>query len=402
MKKHKVVIVGGGFGGIKVALELADSERFAVTLISNQPNFQFYPTLYRTATGGKQDNSTIPIKNLLNDKPVKFVQDEATSLDRKSRVLSLKSGKFVEYDTIVLGLGVVTNYFGIPGMAEHSFSIKSNEEIKRFKEHIHKQLSQDHRPELNFIVVGGGPTGIELAGALPGYIREIMQKHGIKKQSVHVDLVEAAPRLLPRMPKDASRMITRRLRNLGVRVRTGQRVEALSAEDLTVNGKPIRSHTVVWTAGVTNHPFFKDNGFTIMPRGKVATNMYLQTDENVFVIGDNADTPYSGMAQTALADGIYVANTIKRLASGQDPKSYKVKKPVTVIPVGDRWAAVIWGKVRMYGVVGWMLRESADIAAFNEYQPWWQASQQWLTSFGEEESCDICLASEEALSYSGY
>lgn len=402
MKKQHIVVVGGGFGGTKAALELSDDQRFKVTLVTDRPNFRYYPTLYRTATGGKKENSTIPLADLFEGKKVSIIQGQATTLDRKAKVLSLSDGRTVSYDTIVLGLGVVTNYFGIPGMAEHSFSIKSIDEIIRFKQHIHQQLVDEGRPDVSYVIVGGGPTGIELAGELPGYMKEIMEKHNIKHKAVHVDLIEAAPRLLPRMPRDASRMITRRLKKLGVRVRTGQAVQALSADDLTVNGKPIRSHTVVWTAGVTNHPFFRDNGFTITSRGKVATDMYLQADDSVFVIGDNANTPYSGMAQTALLDGMYVADTIKRRTEGKDPRSYQVKKPVTVIPVGERWAAVMWGSLRIYGIMGWALREAADFIAFNDYQPWWKASRQWLTGFEEEESCDTCITSEEALGYSGY
>lgn len=402
MKKQHILIVGGGFGGIKTALELSDDSRFKLTLVTEELTFRYYPTLYRTATGGRPENSIIPLTDILDTKRVNIIQGKAVTLDRKAKILTLEDTRTISYDIIVLGLGVVTNYFGIPGMQEHSFSIKSVPEIVRFKQHLHKQLEDNRRPDLSYVIVGGGPTGIELAGALPGYLKEIMVNHGIKNRSVHIDLIEAAPRLLPRMSRDASRMITRRLRKLGVRVRTGQAVQALSADNLTVSGKEIRSHTVVWTAGVTNNPFFQNNNFTMLGRGKVAVDMTLQADDSTYVIGDNANTPYSGMAQTALLDGIYVADTIKRRLEGKDPKDYKVKKPVTVIPAGPRWAAVMWGPVHLYGSIGWALRETADFIAFNDYQPWWKAGKQWLTSIGEEETCDVCVAAEEASGYSGY
>ncbi len=401
MKKQQILVVGGGFGGIKAALELADDIRFQVTLVSDNSHFRYYPTLYHTATGGREDNSSIPLVNIFSGKKVKLVSGTAATIDRQAHTIALVDGRTLTYDTVILSLGVTTNYFGIPGMADHSFSIKSQEEVRRFKEHIHQQLEDQRRPDLSYVIVGGGPTGIELAGALPQYIREVMARHGIRNRSVHVDLIEAAPRLLPRLPSDASRMITRRLRRLGVQVRTGQTVQALAPDELTVNGKPIRSHTVVWTAGVTNHAFYKDNHFILTARGKVATDMYLQAEDNVYVIGDNANTPYSGMAQTALHDGVYVADSIKRRADGKDPRGYRVMKPITVIPVGERWAAVMWGSLRIYGTLGWALRESADLVAFGDYQPWWRAGRQWLTGFGEEEVCDVCVASDEAVSYSG-
>lgn len=394
MAKQKVLIVGGGFGGIKAALELAEDERFKTSLLSDRDTFRYYPTLYHTATGGMQRQSSIPLAELFSEKPVTLVEGEAEALDRKTRTVTLKDGRKYSYDVLILGLGVVTNYFGIPGMQEHSFSIKSIEETARFKNHVHQQLVDAGQPDPHYVIVGAGPTGIELAGALPQYIREVMAKHDIRHRAVHVDLIEAAPRLLPRLPKDASRLIARRLRRLGVKLYTGQAVQGLAADSLTVNGKPIRSHTVIWTAGVTNHPFFKDNGFQLNNRGKVMTDMYLQADDNVYVIGDNANTPYSGMAQTALYDGSYVAKSLIRRADSKDPKDYAVKKPITVIPVGERWAAVLWGNMRIYGILGWVLRQTADFVGFKDFQPWWKAGQQWLTEFGEEEVCPVCIAAD--------
>jgi NADH dehydrogenase len=221
-----------------------------------------------------------------------------------------------------------------------------------------------------------------------------MANHGVKHKAIHIDLIEAAERVLPRMPRDTSRQVTRRLRRVGVKLYTGKTVEGVAGDQLTVSGKPIRSHTVIWTAGVTNHPFFKDNDFQMTPRGKVSTDMCLQADDNIYVIGDNANTPYSGMAQTALHDGAYVADSLIRKADGNDPPDYKVKKPVTVIPVGEHWAAVLWGKLRLYGWIGWLLHEFADLVAFADYEPWWKAGQQWLSGFQEEETCKVCLEAE--------
>lgn len=395
MKKKHVRVVGGGFGGIKAALELADDDRFNVTLISNHENFRYYPTLYRTATGGKYANSRIPLADIFEDKRISIIQGEAVTLDRPSRMIKLEDGRTYGYDILILSMGVVTNYFGIPGMQELSFSIKSHEAITRFKTHVHQQFIDEGKPDPHYVIVGAGPTGIELAGALPGYLREIMARHGIRHRAVHVDLIEAAPRLLPRFPKHTSRLIAKRLKRQGVRIYTGKTVQGLTADSLTVSGKPIRSHTVIWTAGVTNHPFFKDNGFALNNRGKVETDWYLQAEENIYVIGDNANTPYSGMAQTALYDGEYVARNIRRLADTKDPKGYVIKKPITVIPVGERWAVVQWGSVRLYGIIGWALREAADYIGFKDYQPWWKASKQWLTGFGDEETCSVCVAAEK-------
>ena len=390
MAKEKVLIVGGGFGGLKTALELSGDDRFEVTVLSAEPDFRYYPTLYHTATGGRKANAAIGLAELFSDKPVRVVLGTATKLDKRTKTIETSDGQHYEYDTLVLALGVVTNYFGIQGLEQFSYSIKSVEAAERFKKHLHEQLTDEHRPDLNYVIIGAGPTGIELAGELPHYLHHIMKAHGLEHRRVHIDLIEAAPRLLPRLPKDTARMVQRRLKRLGIRLYLGQAVQGETADELMVNGKPIRSHTVVWTAGVTNHPFFKDNGFTLTSRGKVATDIYLQTEDGIFVLGDNANTPYSGMAQTALNDGKFVAENLKRRAGGKDFKSYVAKKPITVIPAGPKWAAVVWGKLRIYGWLGWMLREAADLIAFHDYEPWQRATKQWLAEFGSEEACPTC------------
>lgn len=387
------MIVGGGFGGVKAALELADNEHFDVTLLSDQINFRYYPTLYHTATGGKRANSTIPLSTLFQGKNVTLAQGKATTLDRKAKTIATEDGRSFPFDTLILALGVVTNYFGIEGLQQYSFGIKSLEEAERFKAHLHQQLIDERKPDLNYVIIGAGPTGIELAGALPHYLKRIMKNHDVNHRAIHIDLIEAAPRLLPRMPKDTSRMVRRQLKRLGIRLYVGQAVQGETADELLVNGKPIRSHTVIWTAGVTNHPFFKENNFVLTARGKVATDVYLQAEDNIYVIGDNANTPYSGMAQTALHDGTYVADSLQRKAKGKEPKSYTVKRPATVIPAGEHWAAVFWGKLRLYGWLGYTLREAADIIGFHDLEPWAKAGKQWFSEFSTEESCPVCAAS---------
>jgi NADH dehydrogenase len=245
---------------------------------------------------------------------------------------------------------------------------------------------------LHYVIVGAGPTGIELAGALPGYLKHIMDNHGVSDRKVHIDLIEALPRLLPRLPKKVSRNVRRRLMKLGIRLYLGKAVQGETADELTVSGKPIRSHTVIWTAGVTNHPFFKENNFVMMGRGKVGVDTYLQAEENIFVIGDNANTPYSGLAQTALHDGDFVAHNLKRRAVGKKMKSYIAHEPITVIPAGPYWATVIWGKMNFNGKIGWLLREAADLIGFHDLEPWPKAAKQFMTEFETDDDCEICAA----------
>lgn len=394
VSKQRVLILGGGFAGVRAALLLSDSGLFDITLISDQHDFKYYPALYRSATGGARMLSVIPLKSIFNEHGnVKIVHATATKLDRAKKTV-LAGDKHYGYDKLIVSLGVVTNYFGIKGLEKYSYGIKSIEEADEFKHHLHDQMINDHRPDLNYVIVGAGPTGIELAGALPAYLKRIMNQHKLPKRAIHISLIEAAPRVIPRMPKDVSRAFKRRLRSLGIKVYTNQKVEAETADSLIVNDKPIQSHTVVWTAGVTNNPFLKDNHFELNSHGKATVNQYLQSELDIYVLGDNADTKYSGMAQTALYDASYVSSNLINLASSKKIHAYKPKKPIYVTPCGNNWASVLWGNVRINGWLGWMLRRVADLRAYHDYRPWWPASQIWMAEYTEQEECLVCNTNE--------
>lgn len=393
--KHHVLVVGGGFGGIKAALELSKNARVAVTLLSDRTDFCYYPALYHTATGGLRTETSIPLHEILPTDRVTLAQGSARQIHREHRTVTTKEGHVIPYDTLILALGSVTNYFGINGLQEYSYGIKSRSEVERLKAHLHTQLMDDRKPDLNYVVVGAGPTGIELAGALPTYLQRVMRNHGITRRAIHVDLVEAAPRLLPHSPKTTSEAVRQQLRRLGINLYLGKSVQGENADALMVNGKPLRSHTVIWTAGMATNPFFAQNNFSLSSRHKVVVDRHLETDQNVYVIGDSAETPYSGMAQTALYDARFVSKNILRRLAGKRPKAYRPKQPIYVITAGDKWAAVDWGVWHFHGILGWLLRQAADLNAFHEFERWWPAAEQWSTAFGHEESCPICTSIEK-------
>src|SRR5690606_8248521 len=160
---------------------------------------------------------------------------------------------------------------------------------------------------------------------------------------------------------------------------------------LTLGDQTMPSTTVVWTAGVTNNPFFKENGFTMSEKGKVAVNEFLEAEPGVYVLGDNANTQFSGMAQTALHDGMFVAQDIVAAARGKERKKYHAKQPISVIPVGPYWAVVEWGKMRFAGLIGWLLRVAADLIGFHDLQSWPKASAQLVRALSVDElTCPNC------------
>lgn len=389
-KKH-ITIIGGGFGGIKAALDLCDHDQFRITLITNKEYFEYHPTLYRVATGKSSKVAKIPLEEIFKNKRIRIIIDEATKLDRDKKQITTRTGQIVNYSSVIIALGMVTNYFGIKDLDTYSFSIKSLVEAERFKKHLHALLIDNSLVDEHFIVVGGGPTGIELACELPEYITHIRKQHGLStKQKVHVDLVEAAPRLLPRMHPGISRSVARRLKQCGVRLYLNKPVQGITANSLILDGHPIHAHTVVWTAGMANNPFFKDNSFMLAPNGKVIVDDYLQAWPDIFVIGDSANTPYSGMAQTALHDAKFVTRNLVLMSQKSNLKPYKPKHPFYVIPCGKRWAIMSYKNFYIRGFDGWIFRKLADWVGFNDIEPWWKASERMMEDAKQQDNCITC------------
>jgi NADH dehydrogenase len=378
----KVVIVGGGFGGIKTALELANVAGFEVTLISDKENFQYYPTLYSTATGSSHKETWVPMDTILEGKDnVTFVQDTILSMNPQAKNITGKSGTVYSYNRLVLALGSVTTYFGIEGLDQYAYGIKSEDEIRRLQKHLLEEVRDESITDKHYVVIGAGPTGVELASALGEYIKKI-HKHlniPLEDKSVNIDLVEAAPRVLPRMSEASSKKAEERLRKLGVNVMLDKKVESETAGALMVSGQPLKSHTVIWTSGVANAPFFKENAqhFNLDQRGKVVVDNHMNACDGVYVIGDNAATQYAGLAQTALHDAMFVARNLKREANGHSLRSYTSVMPASVVPIGKNWAVFEWGKVRFTGPLAMLMREFADIIGYHDLLPIGQAIGVW-------------------------
>lgn len=393
-KPIKVIVVGGGFGGVRVAEKLAKSSNISVALISDTDAFSYYPQLYHAATGGSRSQSSLPLPEVLDDSSVKLIQDRVIKLDNTNKTVVCSSGSVYEYDQLILAMGSVTNYFGIQGLIENSFDIKTIEGAERFKNHLHEQLVKNKRPELDYVVVGAGPTGVELASALGDYLHRIIKLHGIKHKKYKIVLVEAAPRILPRASEKLAAKVHARLEKLGIKIMTNSVVQQETVDELILKDGSIKTRTVVWTAGIANNPFFKSHEaiFKLAKNGKVEVDSHLEGITDVYVIGDNASTMYSGMAQTAITDADFVAKDLVAKVSGADRPNYKPKAPASVVPVGSYWAAAQIGKVEIYGILGWMLRRIADLIAYSDIESKPKAFKIWLQDTVREDDCLHCSA----------
>jgi NADH dehydrogenase len=373
------VIVGAGFAGVSAALELAKNKTGRVTLVSDEPYFLHHATLYATATGRNRAESVLPLIDIFKDCPnVEIVQDKLVSLDTHRKLAICKKSQY-NYDNLVLAIGTVTTYFGVKGMAQHSFGIKTLEQIKKFNKHIHDSVAVDRHIDRNYVVVGAGPTGVELAGALQEYLTSLKASYKIKKAKVRVSIAEAAPRVLPGSSKTASRKVHKHLEKLGVHINTNQRVESIDDEFVTINGKKIPTETVIWTCGVKNNPFFAKHTdvFRIAKNDRVAVDDYLQTHKNIFVVGDNSDVKYSGMAYPAIRTGQFVAKTIHRKHLNKKIRPFRPIKPASATPVGESWAYVEWFRVYVAGRTGYALRRLIELYGYTHILPFKDALSVW-------------------------
>lgn len=387
----KILIIGGGFAGIRAALDLARKKLRGckITLVSDRPHFEYPPTLYRVLTGRSPLAVCVPLRDIFENTNVEVVEDAISAVDLSAKTANGRDGVRYHYTFLVLALGSETAYFDIPGLAERAFSFKSITDALRLKRHLHEIIRE---PNAQIVVVGGGATGVEVAGELSSYLQTVARRHS-QPAGATIDLIEAAPRLVQNMPDEMSRRIKQRLQGLGVNIFLGRTVMREDLDHLYLKDMQLSTKTVIWTAGVKpNRLYAKIEGLTLDKKGRVIIGAHLEAKGQpaVFVAGDGAATLYAGMAQTAALDGAHIARVIAAKMSRGAAPEYQPKKPYYSIPAGSGWAATLMGSFAIYGRIGWWLRRAADLRYFLSILPLRKA----LIAFHSEktlcESCKIC------------
>jgi NADH dehydrogenase len=402
----KILIVGGGFGGIRTALDLSKKniKDTRIILLSNKTHFEYYPALYRVVTGKSPLEVCIPLDDIFDDTNVEVVYDEALTFDLTLKKVNGKSGAEYHYDFLVIGLGSETAYFNIPGLKEFSFGFKSINEALKLKNHIHS-IFQDHsimNPEKDsmnkkIVIIGGGSAGVELASELAIYMKRVLEMHGVNQKDFEIILIEGAPRLLPMMPESFSYSAKERLESLGVHVYVGQAVMKQEQNKVYLSDMIFSSSTIIWTAGVKTHHLYSEiTGLSFHEKGKVLVDEYMQAKghQNVFIIGDGAYTPFSGLAQTAIYDGKYVAYVIKQKISARRINPYIPKKVSYAIPVGKPFALVLTGGLSFFGWIAWRIRRLVDLRYFMSILPFDKAMVAYTDGAKLCELCTTCNTEE--------
>ena len=390
--KH-VVIAGGGFGGVRLARKLKNQKNVSVTLINNAVDFRYCPALYRAATGSKLGTARLPLEWMLLDTPrTSLVSDTVVSVDPIAKVIRTAGGQAITYDEAVFSLGSITTYFNIEGLHEHSYGIKTPEEVTQLRRHVHEKVTDKDLSDENYVIVGAGPTGVELAGGLGTYINNIARNHHVRKHKIQVWLVEAGPRILPQMTPRAARAVQKRLESLGVKILLSTAVTRETINSLKTSTGTIKTDTVIWTAGTANNPFFKEHPdvFNLNEKGRVVVNKHLQVSPHIYVIGDNAATPHSGLALTAIWHANFVSRDIKaRSKNSKRPTTFE-HAPIQVVPAGHGWAVLQYKRFVLHGRLIALVRLAADYIGYSDMLGTLKAMTIWSNSKKTEDDCDIC------------
>jgi NADH dehydrogenase len=368
----RVVIVGAGFGGIACARALRHA-RASITLIDRQNYHLFQPLLYQVATAGLSPaDIAIPIRAIFRDQfNAKVLLATVTGVDTARREV-LADGLKLPYDHLVIATGATHSYFGQDAWALFAPGLKRVDDATLVRRHIleafeHAEVAaseMERRRLLSFVIVGGGPTGVELAGAIAELARVGMAKdfRNFDPATAEIILVQAGPRLLPAFPESLSEVARRSLADMGVDVLLNSRVGVIDADGVIVNDRRIHSRTVLWAAGVAASPAAKwlNAEADKVGRVKVQPDLSVTHLPEVYAIGDTAlancwnGEPVPGLAPAAKQGGVFVAKLIRAKLRGEPaPHAFAYRHMGSLATIGRKSAVADFGFVRLRGPVAW-------------------------------------------------
>ena len=371
--KPRVVIVGAGFGGLNAARALHDAP-VQVTVIDRNNHHLFQPLLYQVATGVLSPAEiSAPIRGVLSkQKNAEVLMGEVTGVDTQAKLVLLHD-QSVAYDYLILATGARDSYFGHNDWAQFAPGLKSVVQATSIRRQIllaFEMAERETDPEkrkalLTFVLVGAGPTGVEMAGAIGGLAHKTLVSdfRHINPKEARIVLVEALPRILLPFDERLAKKAHRALNRLGIEVRTSSPVEAIDSEGVVIAGERIPAKTVIWTAGVAASPAGQWLGAETDRGGriKVGSDASVPGHPNIFVIGDTASftqdgKPLPGVAQVAIQQGQYIASVIAdRVAGKPPPEAFRYVDKGTMATIGRFYGIVSIGKFRIAGLLGWVM-----------------------------------------------
>lgn len=376
-EKKRVVIVGGGFGGLKLAQKLKNSN-FQVVLVDKNNYHQFPPLIYQVASSGIEPSSiAFPFRRLFQRrKDFYFRLAQVLSIMPEEKMIQTSIGK-LSYDYLVLAAGTTTNFFGNKEIEEESIPMKTLSEsmglrnaiLDNFERALTCATEKERQELLNVVIVGGGATGVEIAGALSEMKNFVLPKDypDLPNSLMNIYLIESQSRLLAAMSEKSSARVLKYLRSMGVNVLLNQRVTDYKDHTVYINdGSTIATRTFIWVTGVAAQKVDKMPTESIGRGGRILVNEYNQVQgmQDVYSIGDqclmpNADPEWASghpqLAQVAIQQGKLLASNLKRLDKGKTLKPFRYKNLGTMATVGRNKAVAEFAGMKMGGFFAWLM-----------------------------------------------
>jgi len=362
---EKVLIIGAGFGGLTCATKLAKKGNVEVTVVDRHPYQLFAPLLYQVATGGlPEDDIAYPVRAAIPG--VDFVRGDVVKVSLDAKNIRLEDGRILYFDQLVFAVGSEGTTFGVPGVAEHALQMKNIREARAIKNQLlqtYEDVETGAKPKeaLRVVVVGGGPTGVEIAGAVSELQRSMHREFPNIAGEASVTLVEAGPRLLLPFHEKSSAHAKAELEQLGAKVKLDSAVDRMYPTDVHLkSGEVLPAGTIIWAAGVAAPKQWSVLGETDRSNRLMVSDT-LQLTESVWVIGDMAHVvdssgnPLPMVASVAMQQGRYVAASIEKILRGEVIKPFTYKDKGQMATIGRRRAVVeLPNGMRMHGTPAWL------------------------------------------------
>ncbi|MFD1358689.1 NAD(P)/FAD-dependent oxidoreductase [Fictibacillus halophilus] len=377
MSKPKILILGGGYGGIMSAVRLQKelgSDEAEVTIV-NKHNYHYQTTwLHENAAGTlHHDKTRIMIDNIIDMNKVNFVQDTVVEIKKDEKRVILENQELT-YDYLVIALGSDPETFGIQGLKENAFSIRSINSVRKIREHIDYSFArynnEGHKDELITIVVGGaGFTGIEFVGELADRVPELCREYDIPREKVRIVNIEAAPTVLPGFDEELVEYAINNLERRGIEFLVNTPIKECNTDGVVLaNGEEIKANTIVWTGGVRGNHLVEEAGFeTMRGRVKVDKDLRMPGFDYIFVAGDcaliideEANRPYPPTAQIAIQQAYTIGRNIKALMNGGKLEEFKPDIKGTVASLGKGEAIGKVGNKKLFGATASAMKKVID------------------------------------------
>lgn len=376
----KVVIVGAGFGGLAAARALATAP-VEVTVVDQRNHHVFQPLLYQVATAALSPaDIASPIRSILSrQRNVRVILDRVVAVNRDRQKVVLAYGPVLPYDHLIVATGGRHSYFGREDWAAHAPGLKTIDDATAVRRKVLLALERAENESdkarrdalLTFVVIGGGPTGVEMAGAIAELAHRSVSRdfRSITPHCSRIVLLNLAPRLLEAFPEDLSESARRDLERLGVEVRLSTPVEAIGADHVVAGGTTIPAHTIVWAAGVAASPAAQWLGVEADRAGRVMVDRYLHPadDPKIHVIGDTAHCagsdglPLPGIAPVAKQQGRHAALSIRNMLAGFPEPPFRYRHYGNLATIGRSHAVIDFGRLRVRGLLAWLLWSTAHV-----------------------------------------